>query len=233
MKTRSYEKEIMDEFSTGGEVMDQTLRELRFINKWLGGNKVTLQGLTKLFQHYNTSSKTLQIADLGCGGGDMLICMSQWVRKRQQPVQFTGIDANEYIVGYAQKHTFPYPEISYLNLDVFSDDFRQLSYDIVTGTLFCHHFTDEQLISLFRNLKQQVRVGIVINDLHRHWFAYHSIKWLTRWFSRSEMVRYDAKLSVKRGFLRSDWERILNQAGIKKYELTWCWAFRWRLVIFA
>ncbi len=231
MKTRSYEKEIMDEFSLGGEAMAQTLRELRFINHWLGGNAVTLQGLDILKD--TISKPDIEIADMGCGGGDMLVLMARWARKKQLAAQFFGIDANDYIIGYAQEHTTGFPEIRYQNLNVFSPEFQSQEYDIVTCTLFCHHFTDDELIELFRNLRQQVRVGIVVNDLHRHWLAYHSIKWLTRWFSKSYLVRNDAKLSVKRSFLRSDWERILKEAGIEKYQLVWRWAFRWRLVIFA
>lgn len=211
MKTRSYEKEIMDEFSLGGEAMTQTLRELRFINHWLGGNAVTLQGLDILKDTIPRSELT--VADLGCGGGDMMMLMAAWARKRNLSARFWGIDANDYIISYAQNHTADFPEIGYYNLNVFSPEFTQQQYDIVTCTLFCHHFTDDELIELFRNLKQQIRVGIVINDLHRHWFAYHSIKWLTRWFSKSYLVRNDAKLSVKRSFRKADWERILEKQG--------------------
>ncbi len=252
MKTRSYEKEIMDEFSLGGEAMAQTLRELRFINQWLGGNAVTMQGLDILnlprrpvrpaggqageaisSSEPRSGKSGLTIADLGCGGGDMLILMAEWARKRGIVANFTGIDANDYIIDYARQHTADFPEIDYRNLNVFSPEFGQQPYDIATCTLFCHHFTDDELIELFRNLKQHVRLGIVVNDLHRHWFAYHSIKWLTKWFSKSYLVKNDAKLSVQRSFRKSDWQRILSKAGIKNYQIGWRWAFRWRLVIFA
>jgi hypothetical protein len=43
---RSADVEIMDDLLCEGEVVDQTLRELDFINHWLGGNAVTLQALT-------------------------------------------------------------------------------------------------------------------------------------------------------------------------------------------
>lgn len=43
--SRSHAPEIMDDLQCSGEVVHQTLRELDFINHWLGGNKVTLEGL--------------------------------------------------------------------------------------------------------------------------------------------------------------------------------------------
>jgi len=38
---RSREKEIMDDLDCSGPVLEQTLRELKTINRWLGGNGVT------------------------------------------------------------------------------------------------------------------------------------------------------------------------------------------------
>lgn len=45
---RSEDPEIMDDLDCNGPVVAQTLRELEFINKWLGGNGVTLTGLRQL-----------------------------------------------------------------------------------------------------------------------------------------------------------------------------------------
>ena len=67
---RSNQIEIMDDLQCQGEVVHQTLRELEFINRWLGGNVVTLEAVKKLIM--NRDHETLTIADLGCGGGDML-----------------------------------------------------------------------------------------------------------------------------------------------------------------
>ena len=78
----------------------------------------------------------------------------------------------------------------------------------------------------------QVRVGIVVNDLHRHLVSYYFTKWIIRSLSKSEMVRYDSVVSVARSFKRKELIDILSQAGIHHYQLTWRWAYRWELVIF-
>ena len=72
--------------------------------------------------------------------------------------------------------------------------------------------------------------GFFINDLHRHPLAYYSIKWLTKAFSKSYMVKNDAPLSVKRGLLKKEWEAIFYKAGIKNFQIKWQWAFRWLIV---
>lgn len=218
----------MDDLSCSGPVIDQTLAELEFINKWLGGNAVTLNGLNNLL---SLCASPLKIADLGCGGGDMLMLIANKLRKKSINAQLTGIDANPNIVAYAEKNAANYPEISFKAIDIFSDQFRKEKFDLVFATLFFHHFTRQQLIDLFTHLNKNTRCGILVNDLHRHALAYYSIKILTKLFSKSPMVVNDAPLSVHRGFKRQELVEILKTAGIPSYSLKWKWAFRWQLII--
>lgn len=223
--------EIMDDLNCSGEVVDQTLVELEFINKWLGGNAVTINGLNCLLSENKFTKGEIIVADLGCGGGDMLKLLSEHFERKKLIAQFVGIDANPNIIAYAQANTHLDQNISYRTLDILSPEFRKEKYDLVFATLFFHHFTADQLVEIFSSLKNQTRIGIVINDLHRHWLAYHSIKLLTRLFSKSSMVRYDAPLSVLRGFSKQELTEILHRSGIKNYSLKWKWAFRWQLII--
>jgi hypothetical protein len=78
---------------------------------------------------------------------------------------------------------------------------------------------------------RQARLGIVINDLHRHPIAYHSIKILTRLFAKSPLIRHDAPLSVARGFSREELDKIMQKAGITSYTISWRWAWRWLVII--
>ena len=219
----------MDDLESGGEVIDQTLRELETINKWLGGNQVTINGLNKIVDE-RSPSKPLVIADLGCGGGDMLILVAQWARNNNIAVELHGYDANPNIVKYAQENCSAYPEATFHSEDIFADAFTQNQFDVVLCTLFTHHFKDEQLIDIFRQFKKQARLGVIINDLHRHWLAYYSIKLLTQVFSKSPMVKYDAPLSVRRSFRENDFRKIMKAAGIDQFTLKWMWAFRWQLI---
>ena len=230
---RSEQLEIMDDLDFSDGVIFQTLKELKFINHWLGGNQVTIKGFQKLLMQsdLHTTGDHLSVADLGSGGGDMMVQIAKWSRGKGLNLKLTGIDANHAIVDYARENTGAFSEIHHRALDVFSEAFKSETYDIVTCTLFAHHFTDDQLIDLFTHLKSQVRIGMVINDLHRHWLAYHAIKILTRLFSKSYMVKNDAPLSVARSFRKHDWHKIFRQAGIEHYTIRWHWAFRWLVIV--
>lgn len=226
---RSTKKEWMDDLDCSGEILEQTLRELKTINHWLGGNRVTTDGLDMLVRDF--PQETYTIADIGCGGGDMMAVMGQWALKRKIQAKFIGIDANRNIIDLARVRQRELQYASWKVQNVFDEEFAAEKVDIVTCTLFTHHFTDLELRDLFVALRRKARIGIVINDLHRHPLAYYSIKWLTRAFSRSPMVQNDASLSVLRSFSKDDWKKILLSAGITTFQIRWFWAFRWQICI--
>ncbi len=226
---RSEEKELMDDLNCSGEELNQTLRELKTINRWLGGNYVTTSGLAKIFKTYPQESYV--VADIGCGGGDMIRVMHDWAKSQKKEVNFTGIDANRNIIDLAAVRLADLPEVAWRSQNVFDAEFSEEKVDISTCTLFTHHFTDSELVELLLSLQRKSRLGIVINDLHRHPFAFYSIKWLTRLFSKSKMVQHDASLSVLRSFSRTDWDRILRSAQMDNFKISWHWAFRWQVTI--
>ncbi len=228
---RSEEKELMDDLDCSGLELEQTLRELKTINRWLGGNHVTTDGLAKIMQRH--PHRSYRIADIGCGGGDMIGIMANWAKSQNIHVDFVGIDANRNIIALAKTRLKERADIRWKVQNVFDPDFSKEKVDLITCTLFTHHFTDQELITLIRAFRRKARVGIVINDLHRHWFAFHSIRLLTRVFSKSPMVQHDASLSVLRSFTKADLEGILRAAGIESFEIRWFWAFRWQILIFS
>lgn len=226
---RSLQKEQMDDLECSGEVLEQTLRELKTINRWLGGNQVTTLGLDQVVEDF--PQPDYSICDVGCGGGDMLRIIHEWAKERKHKVRLTGLDANPNIIELAKKRLGDLSGIQWDVQNVFSEEFRNSKTDILTCTLFTHHFTDDELVSLLKSFQQKANLGIVINDLHRNPIAYFSIRFLTSLFSKSTMVRNDGPISVLRAFSRKDWERILSNAGTSNYRLSWHWAFRWQLVI--
>lgn len=166
----------------------------------------------------------LTIAEIGCGGGDNLFAISKFLRRRKQPANFIGVDMKAECIQYAQQNDTN-------NILWLCNDYKEIEWpgpkpDIIFSSLFCHHFTDEQLVEQLQWLKENSRLGFFINDLHRNTIAYYSIKTLTWLFSRSYLVRNDAPLSVRRGFKRREWRRLLRKAGIAKGRIQWHWAFR-------
>lgn len=224
---RSEEEEIMDDLSDDSPSLYRTLKELDIINHWLGGNAITLQAVKKIFK--TNRQKEWQLADLGCGSGEMLLKIAKWCRTQNIKVQLHGFDANPNVIAYAEEHCNDYPEIAFHAENIFSERFKNKKFDVICCTLFLHHFPQNDLVKLLKQFNVQSD-KVIINDLHRHPFAYYSIKWITRLFSKSPMVQNDACLSVWRAFTKQELQEILKLAEIKNYELAWRWAFRWKLI---
>lgn len=230
LRARSEQEELMDDLTLASDELRQNLDELETVNTWLGGYAPVLDALERLRPRF-PAGRPVRIADLGSGGGDTLRQLARWARRRQVPVELVGIDANAFMLAYAAEKARAYPEISFQQTDIFSPDFARQHFDILTASLFCHHFSNEQLVRMLAQWHQQAGLAVVVNDLHRHPLAYHSIRWLTRLLGGSRLVRHDAPLSVARAFTRPELEALLAAAGIRYYSLRWRWAFRWQLVI--
>jgi len=227
-KYRSEAEEIMDDLDYNGPILHDALDKLAKINQWLGGNIVTINGLKKALKNHN-KSEAITIIDLGCGGGDILREISLFGKKNNYNFKLIGIDANPHTVNYANSLSQKYDNVSFEAIDIFSDQFNNLEYDLVLTTLFLHHFKEDQLVSFLKPVLQKAKLGIVVNDLHRHKLAYYLFKLLCTTIKNKTIVE-DGLTSVLRGFKREELTTISEQINAN-YQIQWKWAFRFQWIL--
>ena len=224
-KIRSTKEELLDQPNIAQNDLFQNLSELDSINRLLGGHSATLKGLEQLMTDPN---KTYSIVDFACGGGDTLRAISRWAEKRGLKVKLMGFDLLEDAIEFAKKNSENY------QIDWRVGDFNTINlptYDIAICSLVCHHFYDEQLNDFLAKMKETSNLGVIINDLHRNAIAYYGIALLTQLFSKSHLVKNDAKLSVLKGFSKKEWKQILQSLNFKNVSVQWIWAFRHLIII--
>jgi hypothetical protein len=226
--SRSSAAEMMDDFTIEGSVLRDTLDKLETINRLLGGNSVTLKGLKKILLK-SSKTKTITIVDLGCGHGDILRDVAKFGRKNSYKFKLIGIDANNAAIDYAKALSKDYPELSFETIDIFSEDFKKQTYDVVLCTLFLHHFKNNEIIPFLKSTVQKASIGVIVNDLHRHKLAYYLFKMIGL-FIKNKMVREDGLTSVLRAFKRNELEAILTKTGVN-FSIQWKWAFRYLWVL--
>ncbi len=226
---RSYQPELLDADTIPALDLYQNLKELNFINTWLGGHAITIEGVA-----YFLNSKIrylledyITIADVGCGGGDNLIAIAKWARKNKIRVKLIGIDIKPDCINYAIENCKPYSEISFITSDY---QFVNERFDIIFSALFCHHLNDQQLISYLTWCNYKAALGFFVNDLQRNPLAYFSIKYLTKLFSKCYLVKNDAPLSVLRGFHKVELESYFQNGGVSGFRILWKWAFRYLVI---
>jgi 2-polyprenyl-3-methyl-5-hydroxy-6-metoxy-1,4-benzoquinol methylase len=226
LKYRSRTKELLD--AEGIEFADikQNMQELDTINKYLGGHRITIKGIIPFLK---ISGNELTICEIGCGGGDNLRAIHRFASKKNKSIRLIGIDIKEECVAYAEQRNAKL-KAEWICSDYKKADFKSNHPDIIFSSLFCHHFTDEELSQMILWMKENCKLGFFINDLQRHHFAYYAIKWLTTIFSNSYLVKNDAPLSVARGFKKQELKDILEKSGLRQYSVKWLWAFRYLIV---
>lgn len=226
---RSYEKELLDRNDIPFQDIKRNMQELEFINSNLGGHNITLQAINSI--HKNLQKNSLSVCEIGCGGGDNLNAIEKWRKKANITAHFTGIDINKDCIDYATENCENIDNVEFIRSDYSVVSFGKNKPDIIFSSLFCHHLNDEEFTRMLLWCRQNSLTGFFINDLHRHFLAYYSIKLLTRLFSKSYLVKNDAPLSVTRGFTKKELRFLLEKAGIKNYTITWKWAFRWLVIV--
>lgn len=224
---RSTEEEIMDNFLLDHQQIDPVLKELETINKLLGGFSVFYDAFMKVDLKDGDT-----VCDWGCGGGDSLKVLDKYFQKKKLNLNFIGVDATQSAVEFAQETHQHQKNLSFRLVDVLKEEFKSEEFDVVISSLFTHHFDDESWIALIKKMVHSSKKAVIINDLHRHWFAYYSIGWLTQLFSKSPMVKHDSTLSVLRSFTKAELVSLLQKAGIQNFTIKWMWAFRWQIFIY-
>lgn len=230
---RSEENELMDDLSLSCDDLSRNLHDIEICNRVFGSHKALINALNSIVKKYPAHFKNRKviIADLGCGAGEQLMVMNQWAKSYQFTIQLIGVDANPFMINYAKTKSRTASNIEYKNINIFSSEFSQMQFDIITINSVCHHFNDASLTDLFRQLANQARLAVIINDLHRHWLSYYGIKWIARIFNFSYLTKHDAPLSVLRAFRKQELIDLLKQSHLNSYQIHWAWAFRWVAII--
>ena len=239
LRYRSYTNELLDADNIPFEDIKRNMQELNTINTLLGGHKITVDGVKAFTKNKNA----LHICEIGCGGGDNLNAIAKWSKgqllKSRQPELveggahinedgYTGIDLKKECIDFAsQQYGFL---ATWITSDYSKLNFENEKPDVIFSSLFCHHFTEKELVKMLQWKLENSKQGFFINDLQRNAVAYFLIKWLTKIFSKSYLVKNDAPLSVARGFHKKEWIDMLQKAGITNYTIEWKWAFRYLII---
>ncbi|MFB6247520.1 MAG: methyltransferase domain-containing protein [Salinibacter sp.] len=227
---RAVGTEWMDDPGVRGEALRTALRDLRRINRLLGG----LRASTSVLAPMLSARSSLDLLDVGSGTGDYLAHLVRQGAHHNTRIRATGVDLNPRTVGHGRAwlDASLSPSLrSNVRLEI--ADALQLPYpddavDVAHAALFLHHFHGNAAVRLLREMNRVSRHGILVNDLHRHPLAYVGIWTLSR-LGFSPMVQHDGPLSVRRGFRHADLVTLAEAAGLPSAEVRWHWAFRWTL----
>jgi 2-polyprenyl-3-methyl-5-hydroxy-6-metoxy-1,4-benzoquinol methylase len=212
LSERIEQEELMDTEFFSLETMKETLKFLSFTNRYFGGNRVILDKLTAWSKNWK-QDELIDILDIGTGGGDIPIAISQWAFKNKFNVRITGIDLMKDIVEIANENVFGIKNILIEQKDFYELEKSPGSFDYVVASLFLHHTPVSQSIQTLQLMNSISRRGIILSDLHRTWPSYISVKLLSNLIG-NHVVKHDGPLSVQRSFHVKELQDLAEKSGI-------------------
>ncbi|CAH1208949.1 hypothetical protein PAECIP111893_02942 [Paenibacillus plantiphilus] len=229
LRERSSEPELMDNFTIGGAELQEALAHLRLLNRIFAAASPTVYGVRRLWRLAD-KPKRLTIMDVGSGSGDANAQLLKWASAAGVDLSITLIDITEEACQEARDFFRNEPRVHVAKGDLFT--LTSCHADIVTGTQFFHHFSDAELPNVAASMLKLSRLGIVINDIHRHWLPWCSVWLTTRMLSNNRYILHDGPLSVAKGFRSHDWDRLKAELGSAvKLHYSWRALFRYAVVI--
>ncbi len=200
-------EELLDLHQGSAREVRRSLHDIRRINTYLGGTRLTAQSTLRLLQRHKLQEATL--LDIGTGLGDIPQTLQQMAQQRGIKLRCIGVDNNPRHLQIAQAEATS--EVLWLQANAFRLPLPDQSVDVVLSSLFLHHFRAPQIVLLLREFSRVSRVGWVMNDLVRHglplWF------FRTTWpiFARSYITRLDGTASIRRAYTREEMQQITQE----------------------
>jgi len=188
----------------------RSLGDLTRINRTWGGHST----LRKLLNQA-VSDPRFSLLDVGAASGDMGRCVREWYPQ----ATVASLDR----IAFHLAASAP-PRVAG---DAFALPFRPRSFDFVFCSLFLHHFTDDEIVKLFREFGTVARKAVLVIDLDRNPIAYYFLP-ITQWLFRWDPVTVnDGPISVEAAFHPREMEALAARAGLRDPRARSYWpAFR-------
>lgn len=208
--------EVMDGAGIDLDDHAHALRSLNRINRVLGMDR-RLFGVLKRIGHAHAS-----ILDLGCGGGGFLGFLGDQ-RGSDCPL-LVGVDRSAYALGCGAR--WQRKGIHWIVADACKLPLPDKSFDVVTCSLFLHHFDESQAIDVLREAGRVARDAVIVADLVRSRLAWVLTWIVTRLLSRSWIFHLDGPRSVRAAYRPGELAELARRAGMHDANMERCFPFR-------
>jgi SAM-dependent methyltransferase len=197
---RATDGEMLDEGVPDDEAL-RSLDDLRFVDRWLGNRRAFANAVLPFLG----GAGRARILDVGCGSGDVLSAL-----RRASGGRAVAVGAD---IRLLHLKAGP-PDILRVVADARTLPFPARSFDVVTASLFLHHFDAHELPDVLRGLYALARRALVVNDLRRARVPYVFGRAFFKVLFRSPVSVSDGLVSIRRAFRPGELADAFTAAGI-------------------
>lgn len=198
--------ELLDEGNVPREDMERSLRDLRRINKYLGG--------TGIYRRLLNRFEARSVLDIGAGTADDLEAIPHvpiriaFDFKIDHLLYLRGDSRILRVVGDAQRLPF-----------------RDNAVDVVTSAHFFHHFGPDDNVVILREALRVAKDGVTVNDTRRHYVPLLFVQLLATLRLIGRITRNDAPASVRQAYTLDEARSIAERVKAK-FLIVRMWPFR-------
>lgn len=203
-----------DDLGTPDEIA-KSLVDLRHINNWFGGTATTTSLLRRIAQE--TGQTKLSLLEIGAGLGDVPLEARRALAKDGITLRVTLLDR---LWSHLPSDGVPAVAGDALHLP-FCDD----AFDVVSCSLFAHHFEPETLPLLAEEAVRVARRAVLINDLIRS-RLHLGLVYLGLSLFASRITWHDAPASVLRAYTVDEMQFMLAKLPSRQLEISRHYLYR-------
>ena len=212
-KQRSHELEYLDTGNYTPEEYEHCISELQLVNRWMGDAHALKQTLLRDVEQ--SSLPQFSVLDVGAGSGELLRVAATWARSTSRRFKGVGLELNERSAQAIREESDGFPEITAVRGDALRLPFADGEFDYVMCSLFTHHFVDEQVVNILREMSRVARRRIFVIDLHRDPVPYFFYTTLGKLVLKNRLIRHDGALSILRSFKAPELVKLGQRAGLR------------------
>lgn len=202
--------ELMDDPGLSPDRHRHALSGLRRLN-WISGVTSAMDKRLRRMMARVDSDRPVRIIDIASGSGDVPIDLMKRVKRRGDRAELTTVDISEVAIEVqkqaAQKAGV---EINAVCADVLAEP-PPGHWDIAMCSLFFHHLTSEQIVSLLQAMAR-FSDRLLVCDLNRSRFNLTCVNVSAQLVTRSDVVHFDANASVRGALTTAELQQLADQA---------------------
>lgn len=198
--------EILDDPSVDPAVRLQSMGDVARSNRWLGGLRAASAEVRDAIERFPRDAP-ITLLDVGTGLADIPHEAARCARQLGIHLTTIGLDGASTVLLEARRRTS-----CAVCASAFALPFADRSIDVVMCSQLLHHFADDDVARVLRELDRVARREVIVSDLRRSWIAAAGF-WLVSFPLRFHRVtRHDGVVSVLRGFTAGELREMVRDA---------------------